>query len=150
VVNLIIYCKNCNKPIKHRLNGKGRQRTSFCSDKCRAEFFNKKKLQYDDYMPGKDFGIEICAYCGNEFIKTHQRRIYCSTECKYNAIDKKVDEYNEKMKFQCRGSYLGSTTHFKGSTYVFSSDDDKKKLVATFTPDDGVYNANISDLPDDF
>jgi hypothetical protein len=144
-------CRWCNKEIKERKTGKGRQRLFYCSDECRENFFNSRKLNFDDYMPGKDFGTQVCLNCGKVFKKTHQRRIYCCRDCAEEMTDKKVDEYNQKMKFQCRGSYLGtSMTHFRGSTYVFSSDDDKKKLVATFTPDDGVYNVNISDLPDDF
>jgi endogenous inhibitor of DNA gyrase (YacG/DUF329 family) len=151
--NVILKCKQCGKVLKVREHGKGRQRTSFCCDRCRELFFNDRKLKFDDYMPVSIAKVKMvnCAFCGELFPQTHQARKYCSLECKYDAIDKKMDEHNEKLKFQCRGPYLGtSMTHFRGSTYVFSSDDDKKKPVATFTPDDGVYNVNISDLPDDF
>jgi endogenous inhibitor of DNA gyrase (YacG/DUF329 family) len=139
--------------IKKRPSGKGLQRKKFCSKRCSELYFNKRKLNFDDYLPGSGKNVKMvnCAFCGVLFPKTHPRRLYCSLECKYDAIDQKMDENNERMRFYCRGPYLGtSMTHFRGSTYVFSSDDDKKKPVATFTPDDNVYNISIDDLPDDF
>jgi endogenous inhibitor of DNA gyrase (YacG/DUF329 family) len=146
---MVLKCKWCGKVLKTRDKGKGRQRTDYCSDRCRELYFNKRKLNFDDYLPASNSKVKMvnCAFCGELFPRTHQARKYCSLECKYNAIDKKMDELNEKMRFQCRGPYLGTSNHYYNSN---SYNPDTDRPVAVFTPDDNVYNVDISDLPDDF
>ena len=68
-------CLYCGKPI---VQPKGRKEKKFCSDQCRAHWWNRHKTT----VPGKNRISGICPTCGNEFFTyIASTRKYCSHEC---------------------------------------------------------------------
>jgi hypothetical protein len=56
--------------------------------------------------------MNICKWCGKEFIKKHNREMYCSHDCRHyakleqNSIsDRKQSIYNSKYHIQTYRSY---------------------------------------------
>lgn len=41
-----------------------------------------------------------CAYCGKEYIKTHNRQMYCSDECRKNSRQEKRRIYDSKYYYK--------------------------------------------------
>ena len=68
-------CVYCGKPV---VQAKGRKEKKFCSDQCRAHWWNRHKTT----VPGKNRISGICPTCGNEFFTyIASTRKYCSHEC---------------------------------------------------------------------
>jgi predicted Zn-ribbon and HTH transcriptional regulator len=71
-------CRNCGKEI----DNKGGHRKAFCCDRCRSEWWNKRRSSLAKAGGGK----KTCAYCGREFSSySHKGQKYCSHECYIKA-----------------------------------------------------------------
>jgi hypothetical protein len=114
--NKLYRCKNCNRLFRPELNKVGRPRTTFCSSDCSKEYFNKRFDNIEDIFESEKYltkeelselPIGVCKNCNKEFPKSHFNRLFCSYECAIEA-KKIIDaDYDKKIKFQCRGKYLG-------------------------------------------
>lgn len=72
------FCKNCGKEI----DNSGGHRKAFCCDRCRSEWWNKRRSSLAKAGGGK----KTCAYCGREFSSySHKGQKYCSHECYIKA-----------------------------------------------------------------
>lgn len=66
-------CKNCGNPLSQV---EGVKKRSFCSDKCRYNWWNQRRSRRPYRL--------ICYQCGKEFISYgNKKRKFCSREC-YN------------------------------------------------------------------
>lgn len=64
-------CKNCGKPLRQTQGGR---KKVFCSDKCRYNWWNRKR--------GRQPYRLICSQCGREFISLgNRKRKFCGREC---------------------------------------------------------------------
>jgi hypothetical protein len=141
--NKLHRCKCCNKLFRSKIGAVGRPR-QFCSDLCTTNFFNNRFNHVDNiFISEKDltkeelasFETAICPICDESFPKTHHRRIYCSFECALEAKNKTSTINNEKLKFQCRGMYLGSippkkltgVNNYKALAARYKDDTDQSK-----------------------
>jgi hypothetical protein len=71
-------CRNCGKEI----DNKGGHRKAFCCDRCRSEWWNKRRKTLARPSGKK----RICSYCGREFSSySHKGQKYCSHECYIKA-----------------------------------------------------------------
>jgi len=80
-----INCKVCNKELKVILSRtKGKNKTKFCSRKCKATYYMKTKERHPRWKGGN---IEIkCSWCGKPILRSnyeanHHKNFYCSTVC---------------------------------------------------------------------
>lgn len=68
-------CLYCGKPV---VQAKGRKEKKFCSDQCRAHWWNRNKTR----VPGKNRISGICPTCGNEFfpiLLPHENTVHTNT-----------------------------------------------------------------------
>ena len=71
-------CRNCGKEI----DNKGGHRKAFCCDRCRSEWWNKRRKGLAEPSGEK----RVCACCGREFSSySHKGQKYCSHECYIKA-----------------------------------------------------------------
>ena len=71
----ITHCENCGKDVQQV---KGRRFKRFCSDRCRADWWNRNL----GLVKRKAYYTFVCKHCGKEFqVYGDQRRKYCSYEC---------------------------------------------------------------------
>lgn len=64
-------CKNCGKPLEQK---NGTKKRTFCSNKCRYDWWNQHRSKYPYHL--------VCHQCGREFISFGNRnRKYCGREC---------------------------------------------------------------------
>lgn len=64
-------CKTCGEPLR-QIPG-GRKKT-FCSDKCRYLWWNRKRYRYPYHL--------TCSHCGKQFISYGNRnKKYCGRDC---------------------------------------------------------------------
>ncbi len=71
-------CRNCGKEI----DNKGGHRKAFCCDRCRSEWWNKRRK----ILARPSGKKRICSYCGREFSSySHKGQKYCSHECYIKA-----------------------------------------------------------------
>lgn len=74
-VTQITRCENCGKEVQQI---KGRRFKRFCSDQCRAAWWNRNL----DLVKRKAYYTIVCKHCGKEFqVYGDKRRKYCSYEC---------------------------------------------------------------------
>jgi endogenous inhibitor of DNA gyrase (YacG/DUF329 family) len=70
-----IYCKHCRAELTHT---PGAKRKKFCSNKCRAAWWNAHPERVDK----KAWYEVICSHCGKQFHSYgNRRRKYCSHKC---------------------------------------------------------------------
>lgn len=80
-------CLGCGVPIR---SIKGKKKKQFCSDKCRWNYWNKRKKEENK----RAYREVICKFCGRTFMTygNHQRS-FCSIEC-YKDSRKKVNHHD--------------------------------------------------------
>ena len=71
----ITHCENCGKDVQQV---KGRRFKRFCSDQCRAAWWNRNL----GLVKRRAFYKIVCKHCGKEFqVYGDRRRKYCSYDC---------------------------------------------------------------------
>ncbi len=64
-------CKNCGKPLQQTPGGRDK---IFCGDKCRYQWWNRKRSRHPYRL--------ICSYCGKQFISYgNKSRKFCGRDC---------------------------------------------------------------------
>lgn len=77
-------CLQCGLPIK---SPNGRKQKRFCSDRCRWNYWNKRKKLENR----KTFHEVVCKQCGKTFMAYgNARRSFCSQECYQKSRHKEV------------------------------------------------------------
>lgn len=71
----VIICEECGaqKEMKSA-------RAKFCSDYCKARFFDRKNCQKETERRAKARGIGICLWCEKEFTRGRSDQVYCCAE----------------------------------------------------------------------
>lgn len=64
-------CKTCGEPLQQIAGGR---KKTFCSDKCRYLWWNRKRCRYPYRL--------TCSHCGKQFVSYGNRnRKYCGRDC---------------------------------------------------------------------